>query len=228
MEKKWNQHDFELGDAVRWTSSPSNRACGSSQVWSIRATVFSQKPSYTRSRLPVLSAIKLCPWNASESCRRRSSLHATVLSLTKLWQHITAALIHLQWIPVKSYIRCKILLLTDKSLPAFVSQSHCIQESCSDTGLISLSLSLSHTHGFSGFFSFSYRSHISGNLRNLLTWAHLYVWLPKTPFSFSITKKKSQSALDEMKNGKKEQKIYIFCAKSSRLASESISVCIFT
>lgn len=46
---------------------------------------------------------------------------ATVLSHTKPWQHITPALIHLQRLPVKSYICCKILLLTDKSFRLCVS-----------------------------------------------------------------------------------------------------------
>ena len=42
---------------------------------------------------------------------------ARVLSCTKSWQHITSTLICLHWLPVKSCITYKIILLTYKSLP---------------------------------------------------------------------------------------------------------------
>lgn len=69
--------------------------------------------------------MKFCLWNASEACTRLQQAQdsaSMVLSHTKPWQHITPALSHLQRLPVKSYMHCKILLLTDKSFPAFVSQ----------------------------------------------------------------------------------------------------------
>ena len=47
---------------------------------------------------------------------------ARVLTRTKPWQHITPTLIHLHWLPVKSRITYKILLLTYKSLNALAPQ----------------------------------------------------------------------------------------------------------
>ena len=41
---------------------------------------------------------------------------------TKPWQHITPTLIHLHWLPVKSRISYKVLLLTYKSLHALALQ----------------------------------------------------------------------------------------------------------
>ena len=47
---------------------------------------------------------------------------ARVLTHTKPWQHITPTLIHLHWLPVKSRISYKVLLLTYKSLHALAPQ----------------------------------------------------------------------------------------------------------
>ena len=47
---------------------------------------------------------------------------ARVLTRTKPWQHITPTLIHLHWLPVKSRITYKILLLTYESLHSLAPQ----------------------------------------------------------------------------------------------------------
>ena len=47
---------------------------------------------------------------------------ARVLTHTKPWQHITPTLIHLHWLPVRSRISFKLLLLTYKSLHSLAPQ----------------------------------------------------------------------------------------------------------
>ncbi|XP_041638364.1 uncharacterized protein LOC121506616, partial [Cheilinus undulatus] len=72
---------------------------------------------------------------------------ARVLTRTRPWKHITPTLIHLHWLPIKSRINYKVLLLTYKSLHALAPQYlsdllHPYTPSrnlpSSDTGLLSM------------------------------------------------------------------------------------------
>ncbi|KAL3066517.1 hypothetical protein OYC64_016470 [Pagothenia borchgrevinki] len=83
-----------------------------------------------------------------------------LLTRTKPWQHITPTLIHLHWLPVKSRIHFKTLLLTYKSLHTIAPQyltdllhpytpSRSLRSS--DTGLLSIPRSRLRTVGDRAF-----------------------------------------------------------------------------
>ncbi|XP_041642854.1 uncharacterized protein LOC121509496, partial [Cheilinus undulatus] len=85
---------------------------------------------------------------------------ARVLTRTRPWQHITPTLIHLHWLPIKSCINYKVLLLTYKSLHALAPQylsdllhpyipSRNLRSS--DTGLLSMPKTKLRTYGDRAF-----------------------------------------------------------------------------
>ncbi|KAL3051684.1 hypothetical protein OYC64_001841 [Pagothenia borchgrevinki] len=86
---------------------------------SLSASVAETLHAFVTSRLDYCNSVLFgVPNKTLDRLQYVQNCAARVLTNTKPWQHITPTLIHLHWLPVKSRISYKILLLTYKSLHA--------------------------------------------------------------------------------------------------------------
>lgn len=205
-----------------------------------QSVYFQQKPSYMRSRLPVLGAVKFCMWSSRESCRRTlPPRFSDTLSPGSASLQPSSTFSGSQSNP--TYTAKSSSLPTNHFLPLCLSSMACK----SRVRTLAWS-SLKQTHAFFSFWFFFFleifkkssnpicslqnTAQLDGVYSQTLV-LHLFFWVAYTTFFFSFCLTKSQSTLDLKRcplwwrgMERLKTKFGVLCAKSSKPASKSFSI----